>query len=69
MAFSCSQLLYLYFFVLFINMIIANNLLPEVICCLQICNVSGSEIIVGDTYVPSVIVIGTAINQLETMYH
>ena len=36
-------------------------LLPEVICCLQTCNVTRSEAMVGDTCVPSF----TAINQLE----
>ena len=44
-----------------------NNLLPEAICCcLQGLNVATSEVMVGDTCVPSLIVIGTAINQLET---
>ena len=31
-----------------------------------ICNVAGSEVIVDDTCVPSLIVIGTGINQIET---
>ena len=33
---------------------------------LQALNVIASEVMVGDTCVPSLIVIGTAINQLET---
>ena len=44
-----------------------NNLLPEAICCcLQGGNAAVSEVMVGYTRVPSLIVIGTAINQLET---
>ena len=45
-----------------------SNLLPEAICCcLQaLCNVVASEVMVGDTCIPSLIVINTTINQLET---
>ena len=44
-----------------------KNSLPEVTCCcLQICNVAASEEIVGDTCIPSLIVINTTINQLES---
>ena len=35
-------------------------------CCLQGRNVAASEVMEGDTRVPSLIVIGTAINQLDT---
>ena len=40
------------------------NLLPEAICCLQTCDVAGSEVMVGDTCVPCLTVINTTINQL-----
>ena len=40
------------------------NLLPEAICCLQTCDVAGSEVMVGDTCVPCRTVINTTINQL-----
>ena len=43
-----------------------NNSLPEAICCLQGINVAASEVMVGYTRAPSLIVIGTTINQLET---
>ena len=38
------------------------------ICCIYTCNVAcaGSEVMVGDTCIPSLIIIGTAINQLKT---
>ena len=51
----------------YVAMHVINNLLPEgICCCLQICNVAASEEIVGERCVPSLIVISTAINQLET---
>ena len=42
--------------------------MPEAICCfyIQALNVVASEVMVGDTCVPSLIVIVTAVNQLET---
>ena len=43
-----------------------NNLLPEAICCcLQTCNVTASEKIVGARCVPS-LVINSIINKLES---
>ena len=35
-------------------------------CCLQTSNVAGLEVIMGDTCVPNLTVISTAINQLDT---
>ena len=43
--------------------IIKNNLLPEAICCLQICNVLASKLMVGNTCTLSLVVIGTTANQ------
>ena len=44
-----------------------NNLWPEAICCcLQTCNVAASEEIVGERCVPSLIVINSTINKLES---
>ena len=44
-----------------------NNFLPETICCcLQTCNVAASEEIVGERCVPSLIVINSTINKLES---
>ena len=41
-----------------------NTLLPEAICCcLQICNVLASEVMVGNTCTLSLVVIGTTVNQ------
>ena len=48
---------------LFTVYITNNNSLPEAICCLQMCNVVRSEVMVGDA---SLIDIDTTINQLET---
>ena len=43
------------------------HLLPEAICCcLQTCNAVASELMVADTCVPSLTVICTTINQLES---
>ena len=42
-------------------------MLPEAICCcLQTCNVAASEEIVGERCVPSLIVINSTINKLES---
>ena len=44
-----------------------NNLLTEVICCcLQTCNVVASEVMLGDTCIPSLIVIGIFCNQFHS---
>ena len=44
-----------------------NNLLPEAIyCCLQTCNVTASEEIVGERCVTSFIVINSTIKLLES---
>ena len=44
-----------------------NNLLPEAICCcLQTCNTVASEVMVADTCVPSLIVFGNTVKQVET---
>ena len=44
-----------------------NNLWPEAICCcLRICNVATSKEIMGERCVPSLIVINSTINQLES---
>ena len=42
-----------------------NNLLA-ICCCLQTCNVAASEEIVDEICVPSLIVINSTINQLES---
>ena len=42
-------------------------MLPEATCCcLQTCNVAASKEIVGERCVPSLIVINSTINQLES---
>ena len=41
-----------------------NNLLPEdICCCLQICNILESKLMVGKICTLSLVVIGTTINQ------
>ena len=41
--------------------------MPEAICCcLQTCNVLESKVMVGERCVPSLIVINSTINQLES---
>ena len=48
-----------------IHFITNKNVLPEALC-FQTCNVVGSEVIMGATCIPSFIVTGTVIHQLET---
>ena len=41
-----------------------NNLMPEAICCcLQTCNVLESKVMVANTCILSLVVIGTTVNQ------
>ena len=43
-----------------------QHLLLEAIYCLQTCNVVALKIMVADTCVPSITIIDTSINQLES---
>ena len=51
----------------FLYTYLLSFLLPEAVCCcLQGCNIVALVVMVGDTCLPSLTVINTIINQLET---
>ena len=48
------------------QVLLSSMLQLTICCCLQTCNVTASEKIVGARYVPSLIVINSIINKLES---